>query len=232
MRKESGALLCTGFIVALLALLAIGTADAAIVPFDGTDYSWLHEDDKGVPTGDWITQINDTVEVRPGDVMQFQNRWYNNYAGTADIRISYGGGFRYTCMGADEYVYYGLNYGNYYPSGTESMPFYSTVTNCSSEEPYYLVANHQYVYNGMMYGCIGPDFKWTMLFQMGNSTNVTETDSPIQEDNAPATVTPEITGPTAITSAPRSTPGFDFGSIILASGAFTFVCMCRRCLRR
>ncbi len=110
---------------------------------------------KAQPTGDWLSQISDNIAVRKGDAMQFQNRYYNNFAGTADVRISYGGGQPYVCAGAEEYLYYGLNFGNYYPSGTVSVPLYSTVSNCS-EEPNHLIVNHQYVYNGFLYGCIVP----------------------------------------------------------------------------
>ena len=83
--KITGALLCAGCIAALLAVFAIGTASAAIVPFNGVEYSWLHHDDNGDPVADWIKRINDVAPVRNGDMMQFQNRWYNSYAGTADI---------------------------------------------------------------------------------------------------------------------------------------------------
>jgi hypothetical protein len=215
--------------IVALAASAIGTASAAIVPFNGTDYSWLHDG----PEGDWITQIEDTVDVRAGDSMQFQNRWYNSYASTADIRISYGGGQPYVCLGADEYVYYGLNYGNYYPSGTESVPFYSTVSNCS-EEPNHLVVNHQYVYNGLMYGCDGPGFKWTMLFRKGSGENVTKDPAETPEeqvDSTPvttpsATVTPGATGQ----STPVPGPGFD--TMLFLTGVVTMAYLYRRYLRK
>jgi hypothetical protein len=235
MKKEAGALLSAGCIAAIMAVGAIGTANAAIVPFKGIEYSYLATGDSG-PYGDWIEQIDDLISVRTGDSMQFRNRWYNAYAGTADIRISYGGGFKYTCVGADEYVYYGLNYGNYYPSGTDSVPFYSTVTNCSPDEPYYLVVNHQYVYNGIMYGCDGPGFKWTVLFQKGNGTNVAETvaTTPEPQDNTPATATPVATPAVtpAVTGQPMPSPGFSFDAIILLAGAFSIVCSYRRYIRR
>jgi hypothetical protein len=223
MRKEAGALFSAGCIAAILTIGAIGTASAAIVPFNGTDYSWLHDGPRGAE-GDWITQIDDTVYVRNGDMMQFQNRWYNSYAGTADIRISYGGGFPYTCTGADEYIYYGLNYGNYYPSGTSAVPLYSTVMNCS-EEPYSLVINHQYVYNGIMYGTNGQSFKWTMQFMERSRENVTEAsiETSEQQDNSTAAVTPSATVPPEATGHPTPSPGFGFEMLVALACALTIV---------
>lgn len=221
----------------ILAVSAIGMANAAIVPFDGTEYSWFHDgSDKGAE-GDWIAEINDTVAVRPGDTMQFQNRWYNGYAGTVDTRISYGGRFRYTCIGADEYVLYGLNYGSYYPSGTESVPFYSTVTNCS-EEVYDILVNHQYVCNGVMFGA---GYTLTMSFQrrtVENDTSDYVADTDLYE-NAYATEVPSATAQPsatvlpAVTEEPAPAPGFSFDIIItLASGTFAIICICGRCLRK
>ena len=244
MRKEARALLIAGCIAALLAVGAIGTATAAIVPFNGTDYSWLHDG----PEGDWITQIDDTVEVRPGDAMQFENRWYNGYAGTADIRISYGGNLKYVCAGADQYVLYGLNYCNYYPSGNESVPFYATVTN-SSEEPYKILVNHQYVNNGIMHGS---GHTWTMSFRrtdLENDTSGTVAD-PGQDEYASATNMPAVTarpsatGIPAVTvqptdagipasgETPLSTAGFRFDAVMLVSGALAITCLFRGWLRR
>jgi len=205
--KSARALLCAGCIVALLAVYATGTASAAIVPFNGVEYSWLHHDDNGDPVADWIKRINDVAPVRNGDMMQFQNRWYNTYAGTADIRISYGAEVPGTCSGADESVYYGLNYGNYYPSGTGSVPFYSTVSSCN-KTPYYLMVTHQYVFNGIQYGTLDPNDK-SLLFQWRADIN----DSRVIQDPTP---TPTPTGTPTLVPLPAdtSTPGFGFGSII------------------
>jgi hypothetical protein len=222
--------------VAILASFAIDMANAAIVPFDGIEYSWFHDgNDKGAEGG-WITEINDTVEVRPGDTMQFQNRWYNGYAGTVDTRISYGGRFRYTCIGADEYVLYGLNYGSYYPSGTESVPFYSAVTNCS-EEIYDILVNHQYVCNGVMFGA---GYTLTMSFQRRTVENGTQdygTDTDLHENEyatpiPSATAQPSATVLPAVTEEPVPTPGFSFDTIILTSGAFAIAYICERCLHK
>jgi hypothetical protein len=238
MKKETRVLLIAGYIAALLAIGAAGTATAAIVPFNGTDYSWLHPNSMGdEPTGDWITQINDTVEVRPGDSMQFQNRWYNGYAGTADIRISYGGGAKYTCAGADEYVFLGLNYGNYYPSGTESVSFYAMVTNCS-EERNGLSVNHQYVYNGIMYGA-GP-FGGARGFRMATAENGTSGSftGPDPHDNASAAGTPAVTGQPPAAGIPVSaegaaqTPGFGFEAMILLADTFAVASFFRRNFRK
>jgi|AGTN01.3.fsa_nt_gi hypothetical protein len=220
----------------ILASSAISMANAAIVPFDGIEYSWLHENSRGDPTGDWITQINDTVAVRPGDTMQFQNRWYNGYAGTTDIRISYGGGTKYTCIGADEYVLLGLNYGSYYPAGEDSVSFYAAVTNCSEERTYGIAVNHQYVYNGIMYGA-GP-FGGAMGFRRAvaeNGTSGNSIDTGLQDD-ASATDTSAIAAQPSSTGVPTTaaepTPGFGFGAVILVSGAFIIAYMCGRRLHK
>lgn len=224
MKKENRILLSTGCLAALLAIGAIGTANAAIVPFNGTGYSWLHERPViGGPWGDWITEIKDTVYVRTGDTVQFTNRWYNGYAGAADIRISYGGLVRYTCAGADEYVLYGLNYGNYFPSGTGSWSAYSTILNCS-EERYPLSVNHQYVYNGIMYGS-GPS--WSLGFSKGTPGNSTANDAPDTnpQDEIYATVMPSII-PTAmpiVSDAPSPSPSPGFGTLLTTGCMLTAV---------
>lgn len=225
MKKEAGALISAGCIAVILSICAIDMASAAVVPFNGTGYSWLHEGPRGIE-GDWITQIEDTVYVRTGDSMQFQNRWYNNYAGTADIRISYGGGQPYVCMGADEYVYYGLNYGNYYPSGTTAVPFYSAVANCS-DEPNHLVVNHQYVYNGLMYGTNGPGFQWTMLFQKGDRENMAQgsVGTAEQQDNSAAIVMPAATITPVPTGRATPSPGFGFEAPAALTCAMAIVCL-------
>jgi hypothetical protein len=192
--KKTGIMLCALCLAILAVSLAIGTTSAAIIPFNGTEYSWLHPDYKGDPTGDWHSQIDDDIAVRPGDAMQFQNRYYNGYAGTADVRISYGGGQPYVCAGAEEYLFYGLNYGNYYPSGTAAVPLYSTVSNCS-DEPNNLVVNHQYVYNGLVYGsCVSTD-KWTMKLHRASPEELAAMPvaAPEQQNDTPATVTPAAT---------------------------------------
>jgi hypothetical protein len=201
-----------GCIVTLLAILTIGQASAAIVPFDGIDSSWLHPDYKGDPTGDWLAQINDVAPVRIGDDLQFQNRWYNGYAGTVDVRISYGGGQRYVCSGADEYVHYGINYGNYFPGSVSSVPFYATVMNCS-EDAYNIVITHQYTYNGILYGsgqARGAGFRRATPEELAEA----QTATPAPRDNATATATP------AASSPPTPAPGFGFETMImLACGA-------------
>jgi len=219
MKKEARVLLIAVCVAALLAIGAIGTATAAIVPFDGIEYSWLHLDSRDEPAGDWLEQIDDTISVRTGDSMQFQNRWYNSLPGTADIRISYGGGQRYTCVGADESVFYGLNYGNYYPSSKESVPFYSTVVaspgDPNSLEEYSLVINHQYVYNGLKYGCNVATDKWKIRFKSTDQAPATPevTAVPEQQNNSPATVTPTpaVTPTATVTPAvagpPTPSPG-------------------------
>jgi hypothetical protein len=227
MIKEAGALLSAGCIAAIiLAVSVTGTATAAIVPFDGTEYSWLHLDIRDEPAGDWLEQIDDTISVRTGDSMQFQNRWYNSLPGTADIRISYGGGQPYTCVGADESVYYGLNFGNYYPSSKESVPFYSTVVaspgDPNSLEEYSLVINHQYVYNGLKYGSNVADDKWKIRFKSTEQAPVTPEVTAVQEqqNNSLATVTPIPTvtpTPTAIpvvTDLPTPSPGFGIDALV------------------
>ncbi len=218
MKKDNRALLNTGCVVAfaiMLACFATGTAFAAIVPFNGTDYSWLHANEKGDPEGYWITQIKDTISVRDGDMMQFRNRWYNSYAGTADVRISYGGGQPYTCIGSDEYASYGLNFGNYYPSGTESISYYAQVVASQggpdSLEEYSFTANHQYVYNGVIYGCAEVSDQWDMKFrctgQHDNGTDLEE--APGSQNYTQATAmptamaTPRLPGPTP--AAPAGT---------------------------
>jgi hypothetical protein len=191
--------------IAVLAASAIGTANAAIVPFNGTESSYLHPDGIGDPTGNWKSQIVDNIAVRTGDVLQFQNRWYNGYAGTADVRISYGGGQRYVCSGADEVIFYGLNYGNYYPGSTDSQPLYATVTNCS-EEPNNLVINHQYVYNGYVYGCNVPTDKWTTKFHEASQEELAAFAKMTQEERnatAPTLAPPEKPTPTP---TPEATP--------------------------
>jgi hypothetical protein len=205
MKKEAGVLMIAGCIAALLAIGAIGTATAAIVPFNGTDYSWLHPNSRGdEPTGDWITQINDTIEVRPGDAMQFQNRWYNGLPGTADARISYGGGQPYVCSGTDEMIFYGLNYGNYYPGSTSGVPLYSTVTNCS-EEPGSLVINLQFVYNGFVYGSCDETDRWTAKFHRASPDELAAFAAmTAEQQNATA---PALAPPEKLTATPAATPG-------------------------
>jgi cell division septation protein DedD len=237
--KITGALLCAGCIVALLAIFACGTASAAVVPFNGVEYSWLHHNDQGEPVADWIKRINDIVAVRNGDMLEFQNRWYNSYAGTADIKISYGGERAGICYGADPYVSYGLNYGNYYPSSKESVPYYSQVLACN-QTPRTLLVSHQYVYNGIQYGTINPDNDYTMLFQWRYGTDeappvdeVTPTPRPTETvtatptSAASATPTPAATPTPTATARPSATPtlvplpkpsaspGFGFEQIIV-----------------
>jgi len=220
--KIAGAILCAGCIAALLTILAIGTASAAVVPFSGVEYSWLHHNDKGEPVADWIKRINDLAPVRNGDMLQFQNRWYNSFAGTADIRISYGGEQAGICAGADEYVSYGLNYGNYYPSSTESAPYYSKVLACN-KSPLTLLVSHQYVYNGVQYGTINPDNDYTMLFQWRAGADAEVTVTPTATANPSPTAAPNATArpsatPTLVPlpSMPAPSPGFDFGTAILS----------------
>jgi hypothetical protein len=217
MKKSTWILLGSGCIAAMLAVFLIGTASAAIVPFNGVEYSWLHHDDNGDPVADWIKRISDVAPVRNGDAMQFQNRWYNSYAGTADIRISYGGELAGICTGADESVYYGLNYGNYYPSGTGAVPFYSTVLACN-KTPLYLMVTHQYVFNGIQYGTLDPSDK-SLLFQWRadiNDSRVIQT-SPTPAPEKEPTQTPITGSPTLVplpSNSSSSTSGFGFGSII------------------
>ena len=206
-------ILCTAILVAC----AIDTANTAIVPFNGTEYSWLHLNIKNEPTGDWKSQIDDNIAVRVGDAMQFQNRWYNSLPGTADPRISYGGGQPYVCSGADEVIFYGLNYGNYYPGGSDSMSLYSTVSNCS-DEPNNLVINHQYVYNGIVYGsCVETD-KWTAKFHQASPEELAAfaaMPAEQQNESAPTLTPPEKPAATPATElvvtdrpAPSPTPGY------------------------
>ncbi len=239
--KSTGVLLCAGCIVALLAIFACGTASAAVAPFTGVEYSWLHHNDNGEPVADWIKRINDIVAVRNGDMLQFQNRWYNSYAGTADIKISYGGERSGICYGAEEYVSYGLNYGNYYPSSQESSPYYSQVLACNMT-PRSLLVSHQYVYNGIQYGTINPDNDYTMLFQWRYGTDETppvDEVTPTPRPSATVMATPTSmasatpTPTSAATQNPTSTakpsatptmvplpttepsPGFGFGQVIV-----------------
>lgn len=222
MKKSTVLLLISGCIAALLGVFLIGTASAAIVPFNGVEYSWLHHNDNGDPVADWIKRINDVAPVRNGDQMQFLNRWYNNYAGTADVRISYGGELAGICTGADESVYYGLNYGNYYPSGTSAVPFYSTVLNCSTN-PLYLMVTHQYVFNGIQYGTLDPMDK-SLLFQWRadiNDSRVIQTPvTPVPTSGpTPANTIKPTNGskPTLVPLPPDTSspaPGFGFGSVL------------------
>jgi hypothetical protein len=236
MKKEKRILVSAVCLAVLLVIGAGGTATAAIVPFNGIDSSWLHSDSKGQPTGDWLSQINDNIAVRQGDAMQFQNRYYNNFAGTADVRISYGGGQPYVCAGAEEYLYYGLNFGNYYPSGTASVPLYSSVSNCS-EEPNHLIVNHQYVYNGFLYGCFVPAYKWTMRFHEATpeERGAMAVAAMEHQNNTTATAAPAVT-PTAVPMVsdrptppppPPPTPGFDSGTLILLACVVTAVLFIR-----
>jgi hypothetical protein len=221
MKRSTGILLISGCIAALLGVFLIGTASAAIVPFQGVEYSWLHHDDNGDPVADWIKRISDVAPVRNGDLMQFQNRWYNNYAGTADIRISYGGEQAGICTGADESVYYGLNYGNYYPSGTSAVPFYSTVLACNVT-PLYLMVTHQYVFNGIQYGTLDPADK-SLLFQwradINDSRVIQTTVTPKPANGSSPTTTDRPTNGSSPTLVPLpaqsspTTPGFGFGSV-------------------
>lgn len=223
-----------GCIVVVLAVCTTGMASASIVPFNGTEYSWLHLDFKGDPTGDWLEQISDTIPVRTGDSMQFQNRWYVSIPGTADLRISYGGGQRYTCVGADESVFYGLNYGNYYPSGTESVPFYSTVVaspgDPNSLDEYSLVNNHQYVYNGLKYGCNVVTGNWSMRFRNTNQTPVTPdvTAIPEQHNYTSATVTPTATATPVPTGRPTPSPVSGLDALVALTCALAIVCLAAR----
>jgi hypothetical protein len=221
MKKSTGALLGSGCIAAVLAIFLICPASAAIVPFNGVENSWLHHDDNGDPVADWKFRISDVAPVRNGDMMQFQNRWYNNYEGTADLRISYGGELAGICTGADESVYYGLNFGNYYPT-TGTVPFYSTVLACNVT-PLYLMVTHQYVLNGIQYGTLDPSDK-SLLFQWRYEINdsrviqTSPTPSPATSPTATASVRPNSTGNATLVPLPSqtstSTPGFGFGSII------------------
>ncbi|HEY3274776.1 MAG TPA: hypothetical protein VGJ92_13480 [Methanocella sp.] len=208
----------SGCIAALLAVFLIGPASAAIVPFNGVENSWLHHDDNGDPVADWVIRISDVAPVRNGDMLQFQNRWFNSYEGTTDLRISYGGELAGICTGADESVYYGLNYGNYYPT-TGSVPFYSTVLACNVT-PLYLMVTHQYVLNGIQYGTLDPSDK-SLLFQWRYEANESRPDG--------TTPTPKPTNTNTNTSTPTrvplpsqtstSTPGFGFGSLIALAAA-------------
>lgn len=224
MRKNTRILLGSSCAAAMLAVFLIGTATAAIVPFNGVEYSWLHHDDNGDPVADWIKRISDVAPVRNGDAMQFQNRWYNSYAGTADLRISYGGEIAGICTGADEYVYYGLNYGNYYPSGTGSVPFYSTVLACT-KQPQYLMITHQYVFNGIQYGTLDPGdkshcFQWRAEINdsrvIQTSPTPAPTAGPTQKPPANATITATPTM-VPLPGQPESSPGFGIGLAMLAS---------------
>ena len=231
--KSAGAAI---FVLCVFSLVAcpIDTASAAIVPFNGTDYSWLHLNIKNEPAGDWKSQIDDNIAVRPGDAMQFQNRWYNSLPGTADPRISYGGGQRYVCAGADEVIFYGLNYGNYYPGGTDSMSLYSTVSNCSAE-PNNLVINHQYVYNGLTYGSNEVTDKWTARFHRASPEELAAfTAMAPEQQNATAPTLAPPEKPAATPAAmpeedpvaqgpPTPTPGPGFGGHAAAASALTAV---------
>jgi hypothetical protein len=220
MKKENRILLGAVCLAALLAIGAAGMATAAIVPFNGIESSWLHSDSKGLPAGDWVSQISDNIPVRKGDAMQFQNRYYNNYAGTADLRISYGGEIAGICTGADESVYYGLNYGNYYPSGQGSRPAHSTVLNRSTDLRY-LMVTHQYVFNGILYGTMDPPDK-TLLFQWRadiNDSRVIQTSpTPAPSGTARPTNTNTSTGTGKPTLVPppsaMSSPGLDISTLI------------------
>jgi hypothetical protein len=229
MKSKAVSWLSMGCILAAIAAGTIGTANAAIVPFNGTEYSWLHEDTSGSgPGGDWIEQIHDTIPVRNGDVMQFQNRWYNAYAGTTDIRISYGGCAPYSCTGSDEYVFCGLNYGNYYPGGTDTMSAYATVTNCSNET-YGISVNHQYVYNGIMYGS-GP-FGSGLGFReiLENETpRYVAGKGPDGNASATATAQPSAAGMPGGTEQPAPAPGLIPGILAILTGTFVIGYFCRR----
>ncbi|HUL62536.1 MAG TPA: hypothetical protein VLT35_05690 [Methanocella sp.] len=217
--RSAGALACAVFIAALLAVLATGRASAAIAPVNGVDYSWLHHADNGDPVADWFKRIQDIAPVRNGDDLQFQNRWYNSYAGTVDLRISYGGEVTGTCSGADESVYYGLNYGNYYPSSTGAVPFYSTILSCNAT-PYYLMVTHQYVYNGIMYGTLDPMDK-ALCFQWRAQENDPRV---IQTPTGTPTAKPTNTTPVPLPSATaKPSPGFDFGTVLLLAGLLGLV---------
>lgn len=230
MKRSTGILLGCGCIAVMLAVFLIGTASAAIVPFNGVEYSWLHHNDNGDPVADWIKRINDVAPVRNGDAMQFQNRWYNNYAGTADLRISYGGEIAGTCQGDDTSVYYGLNYGNYYPSGMGSWPAYSTVMNCSKDLQY-LMVTHQYVFNGIMYGTLDPSDK-TLLFQWRADINDSRVIQTPPSPTPTSTGTPTGTNTSTNTSKPTlvplppatPSPGFGFGSLVALVSALAIAC--------
>ncbi len=212
--------------VIALSVFITGMASAAVIQFDGTEYSWLHKNSKGEPEGSWIKQIDDLATTRAGDIMQFQNRWYNSYAGTADIRISYGGGQSYTCIGADEYVFYGLNYGNYYPSGTDSVPFYSKVVanqgDPNSLEEYNLVVSHHYVYNGIIFGS---EASWSMRFrsvnQSGPGDAVPDAQNDIPAATSPVTASPSPATPT-VREMPTPTPAP--GSLAIPGCAIIIAC--------
>jgi hypothetical protein len=220
MRKSARILLGSGCIVALMAAFFVGTASAAIVPFNGVDYSWLHHDDNGDPVADWIKRISDIAPVRNGDVMQWQNRWYNNYAGTTDIRISSGGEVANICQGLDEYVSYGLNYGNYYPSGTGSWSAYAYVYNCT-KFPQYMMVTHQYVYNGIYYGTLDPadksrTFQWRADINDSRVIQTSPTPKPSQQ--AEPTETPKTGSPTLVplpSSGTEPSPGFELAGFIM-----------------
>ncbi len=224
MKKSTRVLLCSGCAATLLAAFLIGTASAAIVPFQGVDQSWLHHDDNGDPVADWKKRISDVAPVRNGDIMQWQNRWYNSYAGTTDIRISTGGEVAGICEGIDEYVSYGLNYGNYYPSGTGSWSGYAHVYNCTKYAQYMMVT-HQYVYNGIYYGTLDPSDK-SRLFQWRADINdprviqTSPTPVPTQEPAEP-TETPATGKPTLVPlpSSPEPSPGFEFAGVLLLVAA-------------
>ena len=215
-------LLCSGCIAALLAVFLTGTASAAIVPFRGVEQSWLHHDDNGDPVADWIVRISDVAPVRNGDMMQFQNRYYNSYAGTTDIYISYGGEFAGICTGGYERVQVGLNYGSYYPSSSDSWPAYSTVLNCS-KDPLYLMVTHQYDFNGILYGTLDPSDK-SLLFQWRadiNDARVIQT-GPTQAPEKEPTQTPITGSPTKVplpSSESQPSPGFGFGAVIVLGAA-------------
>jgi hypothetical protein len=159
MKKEMRAMLSLGCIVTLLAVYAIGTASAATVSFTGTESSVYYSNG----TAGFSSEINQNIGVRNGDSMQFQNRWVNARFGYyVDYRISYGGAQQYTCTGVDTTVAYNMGYLSYYPSSTETLSQYSTVT-ASSGGPYKLLVNHQYVYNGLN---IPTQNTQTMKFQL------------------------------------------------------------------
>ncbi len=227
--KWTVALLCAGCIAVLLAVFAVGTASAAVVPFNGIESSWLHHANSGEPVADWIKRINDVVAVRNGDVMQFQNRWYNSYSGSTDIRISYGGEHAGICAGIDEYVSYGLNYGNYYPSSSESIPYYSKVQACNTT-PLTMLVSHQYVYNGIYYGTINPDNDYTMLFlwraASGSDVPFTPTIQPVvtatPSQSATVTAGPSSNA-TLVPLPPAPAPGFDIGQLALMAAILAIV---------
>lgn len=212
MKKGAGTLFAAVCIATILAVCTFGTAFAAIIPVSGVEDTWLHHGDDGQPIADWKKRISDLAPVRAGDQVQFENRWFNSYEGSADIRISFGGDTPATVKGGDETVYYGLNYGNYYPSDTGSWPAYALITEANTT-PYGIMVTHQYVYNGVYYGTLIPE-DHTLLFQWRAAENPPGTDSgtaPAPTATVKPTATPRATPATTPT---QSSPGFDFGMII------------------